>query len=81
MTETGTIDESKVRVKRLNSEAGRLKLDLHDLAEDVGDNSEGQLTEWLRGPSLDRVAQRVHEKYVDLAAARRHLAELEMHPK
>ncbi len=71
MTETGTIDESKVRVKRLNSEAGRLKLDLHDLAEDLPKDWE----------TIMEVAQRVHEKYVDLAAARRHLAELEMHPK
>ena len=71
MTETGTIDESKVRVKRLNSEAGRLKLDLHDRAEDLPKDWE----------TIMEVAQRVHEKYVDLAAARRHLAELEMHPK
>lgn len=71
MTETGTIDELKVRVKRLNSEAGRLKLDLHDLAEDLPKDWE----------TIMEVAQRVHEKYVDLAAARRHLAELEMHPK
>jgi hypothetical protein len=71
VTETGTIDESKVRVKRLNSEAGRLKLDLHDLAEDLPKDWE----------TIMEVAQRVHEKYVDLAAARRHLAELEMHPK
>jgi hypothetical protein len=71
VTETGTIDELKVRVKRLNSEAGRLKLDLHDLAEDLPKDWE----------TIMEVAQRVHEKYVDLAAARRHLAELEMHPK
>ncbi len=67
MTETSTSDELKVRVKRLNSEAGRLKLDLHDLAEDLAKDWE----------TIMEVAQRVHEKYVDLMAARRQLAELE----
>ena len=67
MTETSTIEELKVRVKRLNSEAGRLKLDLHDLAEDLPKDWE----------TIMEVAQRVHEKYVDLMAARRQLAELE----
>lgn len=67
MTETSTIEELKVRVKKLNSEAGRLKLDLHDLAEDLPKDWE----------TIMEVAQRVHEKYVDLAAARRQLAELE----
>jgi hypothetical protein len=67
MTETSTIEELKVRVRKLNSEAGRLKLDLHDLAEDLPKDWE----------TIMEVAQRVHEKYVDLAAARRQLAELE----
>lgn len=67
MTGTSTIDELKVRVKRLNSEAGRLKLDLHDLAEDLPKDWE----------TIMEVAWRVHEKYVDLASARRQLAELE----
>lgn len=67
MTETSTIEELKVRVKKLNSEAGRLKLDLHDLAEDLPKDWE----------TIMEVAQRVHEKYADLAAARRQLAELE----
>ena len=67
MTETSTIEELKVRVKKLHSEAGRLKLDLHDLAEDLPKDWE----------TIMEGAQRVHEKYVDLAAARRQLAELE----
>jgi hypothetical protein len=67
VTETSTIDELKVRVKRLNSEAGRLKLDLHDLAEDLP-------MDW---ETIMEVAQRVHEKYVDLMATRRQLADLE----
>jgi hypothetical protein len=32
-TETPTVDELKAKIKRLNSKAGQLKMDLHDLAE------------------------------------------------
>lgn len=67
MTETIGIDELKVRIKRLNSEAGQLKMDLHDLAEDLP-------KDWEK---IMEVAQRVHQKYVDLMAARQRMAELE----
>jgi len=69
--ETITIDELKVRVKRLNSEAGQLKLDLHDLAEDLP-------KDWDK---IMEVAQRAHQKYVDLMAARGQLAEMEKRPQ
>ncbi len=71
MIETITIDELKVRVKRLNSEAGQLKLDLHDLAEDLPED-------WDK---IMEVAQRAHQKYVDLMAARGQLAEMEKRPQ
>jgi hypothetical protein len=32
-TSSKSIDELKVEIKRLNSKAGQLKMDLHDLAE------------------------------------------------
>jgi hypothetical protein len=67
MTETSSIEELKTRVKRLNSEAGQLKMDLHDLAEDLP-------KDWEK---IMEVAERVHRKYVDLMAARRQVAELE----
>lgn len=70
MTETSGIDELKVRVKRLNSEAGQLKMDLHDLAEDLP-------KDWEK---IMEVAQRVHQKYLDLMAARQQVAELEKRP-
>lgn len=67
MTGTSTIDELKVRVKRLNSEAGQLKMNLHDLAEDLPNDWE----------KIMEIAQTVYQKYVDLMAARKQLAELE----
>lgn len=33
VSETLSIDELKVRIKKLNSKAGQMKMDLHDLAE------------------------------------------------
>jgi hypothetical protein len=32
-TQTTTIEELKTQIKRLNSKAGQMKMDLHDLAE------------------------------------------------
>lgn len=32
-TEVANIEELKVQIKRLNSKAGQMKMDLHDLAE------------------------------------------------
>jgi hypothetical protein len=40
MLQTGetSIDELKVQIKRLNSKAGQMKMDLHDLAEGLPTN-------------------------------------------
>lgn len=67
MIETTTIDELKARVKRLNSEAGQLKMDLHDLAEDLPNGWEKIL----------EVAEKTYRKYADLMAARQRLTEME----
>ncbi|MEW6682498.1 MAG: CCE_0567 family metalloprotein [Nitrospirota bacterium] len=67
MNDTMTIEELKVRVKRLNSEAGQLKMDLHDLAEDLPKGWE----------TIMEVAQKTHQKYVDLMSARQQLTEME----
>lgn len=39
-TETQSIDELKIEIKRLNSKAGQMKMDLHDLAEGLPTNYE-----------------------------------------
>ncbi|MBR8835514.1 MAG: hypothetical protein DSM106950_16205 [Stigonema ocellatum SAG 48.90 = DSM 106950] len=36
--ETQSIEELKVQIKRLNSKAGQMKMDLHDLAEGLPTN-------------------------------------------
>lgn len=57
-------------VKRLNAEAGQLRLDLHDLAEDLPHG-------WER---IMEVARRTAEKYAELTEARRQLQALEDRP-
>jgi hypothetical protein len=60
-------DEVKARIKRLAYEASQLKLDLHDLSEELPHGWEQILP----------VAERTHKKYAELAAAKRQLAEME----
>lgn len=57
----------RARVRRLNSEAGQLKMDLHDLAEALPDG-------WER---IMDVARRTAEKYAELTEARRLLQALD----
>lgn len=57
----------RARVRRLNSEAGQLKMDLHDLAEELPHG-------WER---IMDVARRTAEKYAELAEARRLLEALD----
>lgn len=61
------LEQLKARVKRINSEAGQLKMDLHDLAEDLPNGWE-QILE---------VARKTYDKYAELAAARERLKALE----
>jgi hypothetical protein len=50
-TVTQSIDELKIEIKRLNSKAGQMKMDLHDLAEGLPVNYE-QLMD-LAGQTYD----------------------------
>lgn len=59
-----TPDELKARIKKLNAQATQLKMDLHDLSEDLP-------TGWER---IMEIAQRTHDAYAQLAEARRQAA-------
>lgn len=58
------IDNLKAQVKKLNAQATNLKMNLHDLAEDLP-------TGWEKIPDL---AQQTFETYKNLAEARAKLA-------
>jgi hypothetical protein len=66
MTETAPIDEVKASIKKLNGKATALKMDLHDLAEDLPIGWEG----------IPDLAQKTFEAYQQLTEARAKLAEL-----
>lgn len=59
------LDDLKKDVKKLNAQATSLKMDLHDLAEDLP-------TGWEKIPE---VAQQTYETYKSLMAARQRLAD------
>lgn len=63
MSET-TPDELKAQIKKLNAQATSLKMDLHDLSEELPVN-------WERIPE---VAQKTYDAFKELAAARKRLA-------
>lgn len=56
-------EQLKARIKKLNSEAGQLKMDLHDLAEDLPNG-------WERIPE---VAEKTYRKCAELIEARERL--------
>ena len=58
------VETLKAQVKKLNSQANNLKMDLHDLAEDLPIN-------WEKIPEL---AQQTFETYKNLTEARAKLA-------
>ncbi len=58
MTTDKPTDERVVRLRKLTGRASRLKLDLHDLAEDLPSN-------WDQIPEL---AERTHAAYAEIAA-------------
>jgi hypothetical protein len=58
------IDALKAQVKKLNAQATQLKMDLHDLSEELP-------LSWEKIPDL---AARTHEAYKALALARSQLA-------
>lgn len=62
-----TIDELKTRIKKLNSQAGQMKMDLHDIAEGLPADLE----------QLPEAAARTYEIYCQLRALRQQLKTLE----
>lgn len=66
MSET-TPEELKARIKKLAYEASQLKLDLHDLTEELPNGWE----------QIMPVAERTYKKYAELAAAKQQLAEMD----
>ena len=58
------INTLKSKIKKLNAQATQLKMDLHDLSEDLP-------TGWERIPE---VAAKTHQAYEKLTAARQKLA-------
>jgi hypothetical protein len=62
-----TIEELKTKIKRLNSKAGQMKMDLHDLAEGLPTNYQ----------QLMGVASQTYEIYCQLDELKQQLKELE----
>lgn len=64
---TETISELKEKIKRLNSKAGQMKMDLHDLAEGLPTDYE----------QLTTVAAQTYEIYRELDQLKQQLKQLE----
>lgn len=62
---TEDIEQLKVQIKKLNAQATNLKMNLHDLAEDLP-------TGWEKIPEM---AEQAFAAYKNLAAARSRLAD------
>ena len=62
-----TIDELKTKIKKLNSKAGEMKMDLHDLAEGLPTDYE----------KLMDVAQATYEIYRQLHELKQQLKQME----
>ncbi|MGV3582962.1 MAG: CCE_0567 family metalloprotein [Methylophilus sp.] len=60
------IDTIKAEIKKLNGQATQLKMDLHDLSEDLP-------TGWEKIPEI---AEKTFSAYQQLTAARKKLAEI-----
>lgn len=61
------IEELKKRIRRLNSKAGQIKMDLHDLAEGLPTDYE----------TIMEVAQKTYDIYCQLAQLKQQLKEME----
>jgi hypothetical protein len=62
-----SVDELKAEIKKLSAKATNMKMNLHDLSEELPIN-------WT---SILSIAQETHEAYAALEAARQKLKELE----
>ncbi|MEO0967884.1 MAG: CCE_0567 family metalloprotein [Cyanobacteria bacterium J06639_18] len=70
MTKAGeptNIEELKTKIKRLNSKAGQMKMDLHDIAEGLPTDND----------KLMGVAEATHKIYCQLAELKQQLKQLE----
>jgi hypothetical protein len=65
-----TVDDLKTQIKKLNSKAGQLKMDLHDIAEGLPADLD----------LLPDIAARTHEIYCQLRDLRQQLQALETAP-
>jgi hypothetical protein len=63
LTTPEAVEELKTKIKRLNSKAGQMKMDLHDLAE-------GLPTDWEK---LPEEAAKVYEVYRELDQLKKQL--------
>ena len=66
-TEPLTIDDLKTKIKKLNSKAGQMKMDLHDIAEGLPADLE----------QLPEAADRTYKIYCQLRDLRQQLKTLE----
>ena len=66
-TESVTIDELKTRIKKLNSKAGQMKMDLHDIAEGLPNDLE----------QLPEAAERTYQIYCQLRDLKQQLKKME----
>ncbi|MDG2617799.1 CCE_0567 family metalloprotein [Thermoleptolyngbya sichuanensis XZ-Cy5] len=66
-TDSSTIDALKAQIKKLNSKAGQLKMDLHDIAEGLPTNLD----------LLPDAAARTYEVYCQLRDLKQQLHTLE----
>ncbi|MBE9113880.1 hypothetical protein IQ273_31410 [Nodosilinea sp. LEGE 07298] len=66
-TDPITINTLKTQIKRLNSKAGQLKMDLHDIAEGLPNDLE----------QLPAAAAKTYDIYVQLRDLKQHLKTLE----
>lgn len=62
-----TIEEIKAEIRKLSAKATNMKMNLHDLSEELP----------LNWPKIMSVAQETHDAYATLEAARKRLRELE----
>jgi hypothetical protein len=62
-----SVDELKAEIKKLSAKATNMKMNLHDLSEELPVN-------W---PTIMTIAQETHDAYAALEAARQKLKELE----
>jgi len=67
---TQTVEELKNQIRRLNSKAGQMKMDLHDLAEGLPKNYEQLMT----------VASQTYEIFHQIDCLKKQLRELEGTP-